>query len=298
VNILIIGSQGFIGSHCVQYFSTAYTVYGADILPGSSNDNYFFLSAIDPDYSALFSRQNFDVCINCSGAANVPDSLKDPLHDFELNTTNVFKILNCISKYQPRCRFLNLSSAAVYGDPDILPINERATIHPLSPYGWHKYYAEMICREFFLSKKINTCSIRIFSAYGEGLKKQLFWDLYQKSKRSKQVQLFGTGNETRDYIYIKDLVKAIEFVMQQGSFCGECINVASGKEVSLRHASETFYRLLGNGITLQFSNENRSGDPLNWCGDISTLKKMGYQPGYDLQQGLKNYIEWLQAEKL
>ena len=298
MNILIIGSKGFIGSHCVRYFSAAHNVSGADILPGNPGENYFTISAIQPDFDAVFSNQNFDICINCSGAASVPDSLKDPLHDFELNTMNVFKMLESISRHLPACRFLNLSSAAIYGNPDFLPVKESGAFHPLSPYGWHKYYAEMICREFFISKKINTCSIRIFSAYGEGLKKQLFWDIYQKTKRSNQVLLFGTGHESRDYIYVQDLMKAIESVINNAAFIGECINVASGREITLREAAETLICHLGKKITLQFSNENRSGDPLNWCADISTLQAMGYQPQFSLHQGLKNYVEWLQAEKL
>ena len=224
--------------------------------------------------------------------------MKNPFHDFTLNTVHVFKILDSIDRHQPGCRFLNLSSAAVYGNPDSLPVKENAAVHPLSPYGWHKHFSEMLGKEFFITKKINCCSIRIFSAYGEGLKKQLFWDLYHKTKQAKQVQLFGTGPESRDFIYIHDLVNAIELVVMNASFVGECINVASGKEITLREAAETFVQLLGNGTALQFTNENRSGDPLNWCADITTLMAMGYQPQYNLQQGLKNYIEWLKAEKL
>ena len=298
MNILIIGSKGFIGSHCLEYFSGSHTVFGCDIVKDEASPHYFPIAASSPGYAPVFSAQQFDVCINCSGAASVPDSLNDPYRDFELNTVNVFKILDAISRHQPACKFLNLSSAAVYGNPESLPVNEEASLHPLSPYGWHKRYAEIICKEFFITKKINTYSVRIFSAYGERLKKQLFWDLYQKTKNSKQVQLFGTGNESRDFIYILDLVKAIELVMNNAPFDGGCLNIANGKEVTLRDAVTTFISLLGNGITVNFNNESRSGDPLNWCAGISTLQAMGYQQQYSLQQGLKNYIEWLKQEKL
>lgn len=298
MNILILGSKGFIGSHCYKYFSAKHNTYGCDVVNDEADSNYFLIDANAADYTSVFSKQPFDVCINCSGAASVPDSITNTWRDFELNTVNVFKMLDAISRYQPGCRFLNLSSAAVYGNPDSLPVHESATVHPLSPYGWHKRYAETICKEFFITKKIATFSVRIFSAYGEGLKKQLFWDLYQKTKKAKQVQLFGTGNESRDFIYIHDLVKALELVMNKAAFDGGCINVANGKEITLREAATTFINELGNGFSINFSNENRSGDPLNWCAGISALQAMGYQQAYSLQQGLKNYIEWLKKEKL
>ena len=284
MNILIIGSKGFIGSHCVDHFSKKHLVFTADILPDDSS-NYFHLSDSQTDFDILFTKQSFDVCINCSGAASVPDSLKDPLHDFTLNTVHVFKVLNSIARHQPGCRFLNLSSAAVYGNPDSLPITENAAVHPLSPYGWHKQFSEMLGKEFYTTKKIPCCSVRIFSAYGVRLKKQLFWDLYQKAKQSKQVRLFGTGNESRDFIYIHDLVKAIELVTLHAGFSGECINVANGREITLREAAETFVRELGEGHHVEFNNETRPGDPLNWCADISILKTFGYNCHYYLQPG-------------
>ena len=95
-----------------------------------------------------------------------------------------------------------------------------------------------------------------------------------------------------------DLVKAIELVTLHAGFSGECINVANGREITLREAAETFVRELGEGHHVEFNNETRPGDPLNWCADISILKTFGYNCHYDLQQGLKNYIQWLREEKL
>jgi dTDP-glucose 4,6-dehydratase/UDP-glucose 4-epimerase len=235
VNILIIGSKGFIGANSFKHLKTGHSVYGCDIFE-ADEENYFQLDAAAPDFNTIFSLRQYDVCINCSGAASVPWSITHPLQDFELNTLNVFKILDSISCYQQHCKFLNLSSAAVYGNPESLPVKETSLIKPLSPYGWHKYYAELICQEFTQGKNIPTCNLRIFSAYGEGLKKQLFWDLYQKSKKENKVELFGTGNESRDFIYIRDLVRLIELVINEAPFKGECINVANGEEVFLKDA--------------------------------------------------------------
>ena len=76
------------------------------------------------DFYIFFKQKQFDVCINCSGAASVPESVINPISDFHLNVVNVFKILDAIREYNPECKFLNLSSASVYGKPEKLPINE------------------------------------------------------------------------------------------------------------------------------------------------------------------------------
>jgi dTDP-glucose 4,6-dehydratase/UDP-glucose 4-epimerase len=298
MRILIIGSKGFIGSGCISYLQTHHEVCGCDVLPADGSTNYFQLNSINTDFSPLFEKKNFDACINCSGAASVPDSIINPAKDFDLNTNNVFKILDGIAKYQPGCKFLNLSSAAVYGNPVSLPVNEKAAILPLSPYGWHKHYAELICKEFTVTKNISTCSVRIFSAYGEGLKKQLFWDLYQKGKSRKTVELFGTGNESRDFIYIRDLARLLEMVVEKADFKGECINAAGGQEIFLKEAVELFYSLVDPVPSYKFTDQVRKGDPLNWCADTSTIQSMGYMTQYTLQQGLQNYVQWLKEEKL
>ena len=194
MKILIIGSRGFIGHHLFSYFSEkGNEVWGTDVVDDYINkERYFLIDASNSDYSSVFQSAEFDLCVNCSGAANVPESLKNPLRDYYLNTVNVFKILEAIRKFQPACKFINLSSAAVYGNPKQMPVKEDARPDPLSPYGFHKLQAEQICKEFYDFYNIRTCSLRIFSVYGPGLKKQLFWDLYNKAK--KGVSLFFIRN--------------------------------------------------------------------------------------------------------
>jgi len=77
-----------------------------------------------------------------------------------------YSVLEAIRKHSPSCKFISISSAAVYGNPEVLPVSESSKVKPLSPYGWHKHYTEMICGEFYTYFKIPTCSVRIFSAYG------------------------------------------------------------------------------------------------------------------------------------
>ncbi|HOK51404.1 MAG TPA: NAD-dependent epimerase/dehydratase family protein [Bacteroidales bacterium] len=293
MKILIIGSEGFIGSNAFRYFSHAgYEVYSADLVI-KQMEKYTTINPDLSDFSKLFHQQAYDVCLNASGAANVQISFSHTLVDYTLNTTNVYMILDAIRKYNPNCKYINISSAAVYGNPQYLPIDENHPIKPLSPYGWHKYYSELICKEFYEMFNIPTISIRVFSAYGPGLRKQLFWDLYQKALNSNVIKLFGTGNETRDFIYIDDLLFAIERIIKTADFQGQVINVASGQETSIKNAVTTFLYLFGFKGKYIFTGQEKVGDPVRWQANIGKLKNLGFNIHISLEEGLKKYIEWI-----
>lgn len=297
MKILIIGSKGFIGSHGVEYLSKKNEVWQCDIVVDYTTPNYLLLDATNANYEEIFSTTDFDVCINCSGAASVPDSIKHPQRDFVLNVYNVFKQLDAIRKFNPTCKYINLSSAAVYGNPETLPVNENQSLAPISPYGKHKKMAEEIGQEFYNDFGIKTCSLRIFSAYGPGLKKQLFWDLYHKQKNTNNITLFGTGKETRDFIYISDLVQAIACIVQKADFKGEVINVANGEELSIEKVATIFYQLVNGKVKVNFGGEERKGDPINWVADTSKLEQLGYQQKINIKEGLLNYVKWLKEQE-
>ncbi|HVU98926.1 MAG TPA: NAD-dependent epimerase/dehydratase family protein [Puia sp.] len=293
--ILIIGSEGFIGSNAVSYFSEKqYEVWKADIVL-KDEPAYTVLDSVRPDFASLFATQRFDVCLNATGAANVQFSFGHPGIDFMLNVANVYAMLDAIREHAPGCKFMNLSSAAVYGNPTHCPVPESAPLQPLSPYGFHKIYSEEVCGEFHRFYQIPTASLRIFSAYGEGLKKQLFWDLYQKTKAAKdgRIELFGTGEETRDFIYVRDILEAIHCVIRNAAFNGQTINIASGQETTIADAATVFLRCLGSGLEPRFSGAAKQGDPLRWKADIGLLKSYGFAPRHGLEDGLKNYTRWL-----
>jgi UDP-glucose 4-epimerase len=296
MKIIIIGSKGFIGHNLFNHLQVkGYEVWGADVIVDYVNtERYFLIDESNADFNDVFQHLIFDICINCSGAASVPESLINPIRDYYLNTANVFRILEAIKKFQPHCRFINLSSAAVYGNPQILPVNENLEPNPLSPYGFHKLQAEQICKEYWGFFGIPTCSIRIFSVYGPGLKKQLFWDLYKKVNSGIPFSLYGTGNESRDFIYILDLVEAIELVTEFSNFEADIINVGNGKEIMIKDAVSIFLSFFKSKIVYAFSGEIRKGDPVNWVADISKIKNYGYQPSIDIKTGLHKYFEWIE----
>lgn len=295
MTILIIGSEGFIGSNAVQYFKEKqYEVWKADIVL-KDEPAYTVLDSVRPDFASLFATHKFDVCLNATGAANVQFSFGHPGIDFMLNVANVFSMLDAIRQYAPGCKFINLSSAAVYGNPIHCPVPESAPLQPLSPYGFHKLYSEEVCREFHHFYQVPTASLRIFSAYGEGLKKQLFWDLFQKTKdaRNGRIELFGTGEETRDFIYVRDISEAIHCIIRNAAFNGQMINIASGQETTIAEAATVFLKCLGSGLELKFTGAAKQGDPFRWKADIGLLESYGFASRHGLEDGLKNYTRWL-----
>ena len=297
MKILIIGSNGFIGSHCVVYFQNkGFEVFQADI-DSSSNENYYQIRNQNSDFAAPFKEQQFEVCINASGSAHVGFSFESPSQDFELNVVNVQKILVAIRDFNSNCKFINFSSAAVYGNPNVLPINENSVCKPLSPYGFHKLQSELLLTEYHNFFGLNTCSLRIFSAYGPGLKKQLFWDLYQKAIQNDVVSLFGTGKESRDFIFIDDLMQIIDLILKKSTFQGSIYNVATQIETSIAVAARIFIEAFLPEKKIVFNGEEKQGDPINWLADVEKIKKYGFEPHFNLHLGLKKYVEWLKENE-
>jgi UDP-glucose 4-epimerase len=296
LKVLILGSQGFIGSHLVSYFENL----GIDTVQVDigviDTKKTMRLDPMQPDFRTIFASTQPDFCVNCSGAANVPESFKDPLLDFTLNTSRLFEMLSAIRLESPHTRFLNLSSAAVYGNPTDSPITELTSIKPLSPYGLHKHMAERICSEFSTHHSVGTHSLRIFSAYGPGLRKQLLWDVYQKALASNTVELFGTGDETRDFVYVSDIAKAVHCVINSDYFDGRATNVASGNSVSVRSVASALLTALGLERDLTFSGQGRIGDPVAWTASISCLKAMGMNDFTTFDHGINQVATWLKGE--
>ena len=255
MKILIIGSEGFIGRHCVlNYLNKGWEVYGCDLVAYPSHAyNYIQVSRLSPDFDAAFKEIQYNVCINAAGNGSVPVSIERPLSDFDANCGDLMKLLELIRLKNNHCKYLHISSAAVYGNPVKLPISENDALAPVSPYGWSKMISEIICRQYFTLYGIEIAIVRPFSIFGPGLYKQFFWDLHQKCKQSGAPMLWGTGYESRDFIYIKDLIKALDIVLEKSPMKADVYNVASGIETTIYDASNLVVKYLGNEIAVTFN---------------------------------------------
>jgi len=297
LKLLIIGSHGFLGSNISSHFeSLGHVVFSCDFLDIRNEKNYFRINPFKSDYLEIFEIQQFDLVINCAGSANVGASMEDPFFDFDLNVNVVSKILGAIYKTNKDTKFINISSAAVYGNPIDLPIKTEYADNaiPISPYGVHKRMAELLLKSYFDTFNIPTCSLRVFSAYGNGQKKLLMWDLFQKFQDDAfdTIELFGTGNETRDFIHINDILQQIELVIKYAPFNGESINIANGEAIKISEIAAIFQNHLNSNKSIKFNNIVREGDPLHWCADIETLKSWSYTQSLSLNDGIKQYIDW------
>lgn len=295
--ILITGCNGFIGNHLVEFYKAKnYDVYGIDIsvmYENSENVTYYGYDLGSDEIYKLYETIKPDYFIHCAGNANVGISVEHPELDFERNVGVLYKTLSSLKRSETNPKFIFLSSAAVYGNPAKLPIDEDSPIVPVSPYGLHKKICEDICRYYRDIYKMNLIVVRIFSAYGEGLRKQLLWDMYRKYKQFGYIELFGTGNETRDFIHIIDLVNAIDLILKHSNN-DYVYNIANGEEISVKEISRIYAEnLLIPQNKISFNGKIKVGDPINWKADICKIKSLGYKKQVKINDGVKRYVEWV-----
>ena len=295
MKILITGCNGFIGSNLLSFLKKKkIDTIGWDISQ-TSNQNCRKIDMLNLDEvkrSLLFDKPT--TIIHCAGAADVNKSFLNPQLDYMLNVSITNNLIIASSNVKEIKEFVFLSSASVYGNPDHLPIDESCPINPLSPYALHKAMAEDICKYYSANYQTNVKIIRIFSAYGKGLKKQIFWDVFQRYKETGHLSFWGTGKESRDYIYISDLINAIWLIAKKANQNDIIFNVGNGKEVFMSDIATLYSKYLKcKPDENLFNNVSKPGIPINWRADISKLKSLGYKQRISFEEGLKDYIDWL-----
>jgi nucleoside-diphosphate-sugar epimerase len=217
--------------------------------------------------------------IHCAGSSPVGDSFNAPLEDFKASVESWVKLLEGVRQKRMHPVLFFPSSAAVYGNPATLPVNEDAPVNPISPYGFHKAACELAAREYSTCFGLNTIVCRLFSVFGEEQRRLLIWELFQQLDGPEmQVRLQGTGRESRDYLYIDDLAAAflglIENVRaskERGRYLQ--VNVARGESITVLEAALLIERLLDSEKEILTSDNGRQGDPQQWEADISLFKR-------------------------
>jgi len=300
--VVITGVAGFIGRYVARYFSQQeWKVIGTDNSPPENAplgdlSIYQRLQLPDPEFSKLLQTYSPNALIHCAGRASVALSVSDPSPDFYSNTLLTFNILEALRVNAPACKFIFLSSAAVYGNPSKLPISETHPVSPISPYGFHKLQGEQICLEFAKIYNQPTASIRIFSAYGAGLRRQVMWDICQKAIYQKSLILQGTGTESRDFIHAHDIARALSVIIDHAPMQGEVYNLGSGREATIIELANIMLVSLSKDVDVQFDGNIPTGNPINWRADISLIKTLGFTPKVKLDHGVKIFANWCQAE--
>jgi UDP-glucose 4-epimerase len=300
--VFITGIAGFLGRHIARHFAQiGWRVAGVDALAPENVQlgpvvRYTRLQLPSSDLGPLLRELAPDACIHCAGRASVPLSMEDPAADFHGNTVLTFELLDALRRCAPRCRFILLSSAAVYGNPASLPVAESQSLAPLSPYGFHKRQCELLCQEFTATYAIPSLAVRIFSAYGPGLRRQIVWEICERLLTTATLALRGTGRESRDFIHATDIARALAVLAEKAPAEGEIYNVSTGRETTIRELAGLASNALDLRVDAHFDGTIRPGDPLNWRGDITKLSALGFTPAIPLEQGLAQVAHWARAE--
>jgi UDP-glucose 4-epimerase len=300
--VLVTGVAGFIGRYVARLFvEQGWQVVGID---SSSPENapllglteYRSLRLPSGELPELLRKYVPDLCIHCAGRAAVALSVQEPLADFYANTVLTMEMLDALRRFAPGCKFIFLSSAAVYGNPVGLPISEAQVSAPVSPYGFHKLQSEQLCKEFHEVHGLATASVRIFSAYGAGLRRQVLWDICYKALTEKVVSLQGTGQESRDFIHVSDIARALMSIGEVAPMCGDVYNLAAGQEVKIVDLAKMVLDCLHYGGELKFGGKVPLGVPFNWRADVSQILNLGFAPQVKLENGVDNFVIWCKSE--
>ena len=300
LTVVVAGGSGFLGSHvCDRFAQIGWRV--VSVGRGHSNpyaSAHYNMQLPDRSFAKLIEDINPSLCVNCAGRASVSASMEDPLGDFYANTVLVIEILDAIRRFAANCIFINLSSASVYGNPIVLPIEENTEIKPVSSYGYHKYMEELVIQEYATLHQIKSATLRIFSAYGERLHRQVIWDLTAKilAANGNLDKVFGTGEESRDFIHGEDVAHAIEIVSSKGELKGEVYNLASGEEITIKQLATKINDASNQNAELCFDGSPPLGYALRWCGDISKIQQLGFVRSISLDEGLKRVIYAAQSK--
>ena len=300
--VLVTGAGGFLGSHICHHFEKRgckVAALGRFLFSSSSflfrptRWKIYGMTLPDPAFEDALNEFKPDLVVHAAGTASVANSVKEPYQDFRGSVDVCAFTLEMIRKHAPGCAFAFLSSASVYGNPASLPIREDFPRQPISPYGFHKCMCELLVEEYGRLHGVPSFVLRIFSAYGESLQKQVVYDLSRKMRDPaiETVSVYGTGNETRDFIHASDVAAAIDAIVMSGQ--GGIFNVASGVQTSIAELTAMLAEALECKKQIVFSGQSRSGDPQQWQADISRLTAAGFKPAVELKDGIRKYCKWL-----
>jgi UDP-glucose 4-epimerase len=301
-SLVVTGVSGFIGRYVARYFSEqGWFVIGIDNsapenAPLANLSAYHQLHLPDAALNSLLQEHSPQVCIHCAGRASVSLSVTDPSTDFYANTVLTFEVLNSLRLKAPNCRFIFLSTAAVYGNPESLPVSETQPAAPISPYGFHKLQCEQLCLEYSKVYGLLTARVRIFSAYGPGLRRQVLWDICQKVLTQNSLTLQGTGKESRDFIHALDIARALHIIATNAPMEGEVYNLGTGQEVTISELANLVLDALDSECSVQFDKVVPTGVPLNWQANISKLESLGFTVSVPLERGVRTFANWCRAE--
>ncbi|MDR7666247.1 SDR family NAD(P)-dependent oxidoreductase [Methanosarcina sp. Z-7115] len=298
MKVLVTGGAGFIGSHIAEYFAEAgHTVRILDNLATGFLRNvpqYKNIEFIQGDIcdSNLVEKvvSGMDCVFHEAALVSVPLSCERPAEAFRVNTLGTLNVLQACVKAGVD-KFVTASSAAIYGNNPVLPKREDMYPEPTSPYAISKLDGEYLARMFYESHGLQTTCLRYFNVYGPRQDPKSPYAavipiFLERAKAGKDLIIYGDGLQSRDFVHIKDVVRANVAALDHGD--GQVFNVAMGKSVTVVELAENIIKLTGSSSRIVYATP-RAGDVRDSKADVSKIS--GWWKGeIELQDGLNSLI--------
>lgn len=310
---LVTGGAGFIGSNLVKtLLEQSKKVRVLDNFSTGKRENIIqFAGRADFDliegdlrssHIVRSAVKDVDFVLHQGALPSVPRSINDPITTNEVNISGTLNILDAAKEFKVR-RVVFASSSSVYGNSEILPKSETMNINPISPYALTKYAGERYCQIFFQLYGLETVCLRYFNVFGPNQNPSSEYSavipkFINLMLSNKSPRIYGDGNQSRDFTYIENVVKANLLACTADHVAGHVFNIASGERFSLLSLVEKINKKLRTNIAPLF-DKPRAGDVEHSLADISKAKEyMNYTPIVRFEEGLHKLIDHLINQKI
>ena len=311
-NIVVTGASGFIGSHLVdQLLAKGYDVIGIDnmrtgkkenLSDAMNNDKFrLLISDIRDDDLAIQIGDDIDAIYHLAAISSVRMSIEDPLLVNDVNASGTVKILELARELNAK-RVVFSSSAAVYGDPEEMPVREGFALKPLSPYAASKIAAEMYIRSYGSSYDIDSTILRFFNVYGP---RQAFSEysgvvsiFTNHALSNEPIKIEGEGSQTRSFVHVSDVARATLLAGELKTAIGATINISGKDLISILHLANLLKANVEGCNSEIVHVAPRLGDVKDSIGSMERAQKLlGFTPQIPLERGLQETSEWYRAHQ-
>ncbi len=299
--ILVTGGAGFIGSHIVDaLINKGHQVIVVDNLSTGKQENinqkalFYQIDVQSSELEEIFQKENPDLVDHHAAQMNVRKSVEDPLFDAKANILGIINLLENCRKHDVKKVVFASSGGALYGEADVIPTKENYPANPLSPYGIAKLASEKYLYYYQKVFHLPYVALRYANVYGPRQDSRgeagVIAIFSEKILKEEQPVINGDGLQTRDYVYIEDVVKA-NLVSLFGNFQGS-FNIGTAKETTVNELFQKINKLAGRNIP-ELHGPAKLGEQRRSCLDYALAEEtFGWQPGIDLEEGMRRTLEY------
>lgn len=296
--VLVTGGAGFVGSHLAARLVEENDVRVLDDCSAGRrawvpDDARFIEGDVTNEATLARATRDTDVVFHQAANASVERSVERPQESHAVNVRATLDLLE--RAREEAARVVLASSAAVYGHPEAVPVEEDDPTEPTSPYGLEKLTADRYARLYHDLYDLETVVLRYFNVYGPrhggGDYTGVIDAFLDRALAGDPLVVHGDGSQTRDFVHVDDVVRA-NLLAATTDAAGEAYNVGTGERISIRELAELVVEVTGSGSEIRHTTP-RPGDIDRSCADVTKARnRLGYRPSVGLDEGLRRLIEW------